>query len=79
MIFDYVYRGYKSVAVFIRYWGNSAVGLPEINVHTLDHLLTRLTTFTTPPHHSITHTNALLHTTASVAGPEVRPRGPDGD
>jgi hypothetical protein len=32
LVFDYVYRGYSSVAIFVRYWGNSAVGLPDINV-----------------------------------------------
>jgi hypothetical protein len=32
LVFDYVYRGYSSMAIFVRYWGNSAVGLPDINV-----------------------------------------------
>lgn len=30
--FDATYRVWKSVAIFVRYWGSSAVGLPDIDI-----------------------------------------------
>jgi len=32
LIMDYLYRGWRSVAIFVRYWFGSAVGLPDIEI-----------------------------------------------
>jgi len=32
LITDYIYRGYRSIALFVKYWFGSAVGLPDIEI-----------------------------------------------